>query len=87
MYGTEQTLGAGRNTIFGVADDTTYTRTFRRAIETLGSMEKLARALGASIGEVEAWAAGHAVPPPGAFLAAIDIVARVPLTYRGPVNS
>jgi DNA-binding transcriptional regulator YiaG len=70
-----------------MADDTTYMRTFRRAIETLGSTEKLAKALGASIGEVEAWAAGHMVPPPGAFLAAIDIVARGPVTYRGPVNT
>lgn len=56
--------------------DTVYTRTFRRAVETLGGADRVARALGASVAEVEAWAAGAAVPPPGAFLAAIDIVAR-----------
>ena len=56
--------------------DTTYTRTLIRAIETLGSVERLADALGASTTEVEAWAAGRASPPPGAFLKAIDIVAH-----------
>lgn len=51
-----------------------HTRTFIRAIETLGSVERLALLLGASAAEVEAWAAGLAEPPPGAFLKAIDIV-------------
>jgi len=55
--------------------DTAYTRTFRRAIETLGGAERLARALNASVAEIETWAAGHADPPPGIFLRAIDIVA------------
>ena len=55
--------------------DDAYTRTFRRAIDTLGSSEKLASALGASVAEIEAWATGISTPPPGAFLAAIDIVA------------
>jgi len=60
--------------------DTAQTRTFMRAIETLGSVERLANALGASIAEIEAWAAGRMSPPAGAFLKAIDIVAhaRVP---------
>jgi DNA-binding transcriptional regulator YiaG len=56
--------------------DNAYTRTFRRAIETLGTIERLAETLGASVKEVEAWAAGAAVPPPGVFLLAIDIVAH-----------
>jgi hypothetical protein len=55
--------------------DNAYTRTFLRAIETLGTVERLAKALGASVEEVEAWAVGAAAPPPGAFLSAIDIVA------------
>lgn len=59
--------------------DTAYTRTFRRAIETLGSAERLAGALGASVADIEAWAAGFADPPPGKFLQAIDIVARAGL--------
>lgn len=59
--------------------DDAYTRTFRRAIDTLGSVERLASALGASVTEIEAWTVGTAVPPPGAFLAAIDIVAHAGL--------
>ena len=59
-----------------MSGDTVYTRTFRRALETLGGAQQLARALGASVEEVESWVCGAAVPPPGAFLAAIDIVAR-----------
>jgi len=56
--------------------DTAYTRTMRRALETLGDVASLASALDASVAEVEAWAAGLADPPPGAFLKAIDIVAQ-----------
>lgn len=56
--------------------DTSYTRTFVRAIETLGSVERLADVLGASTTQVEAWAAGREAPPPGTFLKAIDIVAH-----------
>ena len=56
--------------------DTAYTRTMRRAIETLGSAERLARALGVSVAEIHSWAAGLSDPTPGAFLKAIDIVAR-----------
>ena len=56
--------------------DTTYTRTLRRALEALGSAEELADALGATLAEVEAWAAGRTDPPPGVFLKAIDIVAQ-----------
>jgi hypothetical protein len=67
--------------------DTPYTRTFRRAIETLGSAEKLAQALGASVSEIEAWAAGFAHPPPGAFLKAIDVVAQLSWAPGGPAKS
>ena len=56
--------------------DDVYTRTFRRAIETVGDPHKLARMLGASAEEIEAWSTGSAVPPPGAFLAAIEIVSQ-----------
>ena len=57
-----------------MSSDTVYTRTFRRAIETLGGAEQLARIVGASVAEIEAWAAGLSHPPPGAFLKAIDVV-------------
>jgi hypothetical protein len=55
--------------------DTAYTRTFCRAIQTLGSVERVAQALGVTVADVEAWAAGKGSPPPSAFLKAIDIVA------------
>ena len=55
--------------------DTAYTRTMRRAVEAMGDIERLARALGASAVEIEAWIAGRTNPPPRAFLKAIDIVA------------
>jgi hypothetical protein len=59
-----------------MSDDTPFTRTFRLAIERLGDVEQLARALGASVAEVEAWAAGLAHPPPSKFLKAIDVVSQ-----------
>jgi hypothetical protein len=52
-------------------------RTFRLAIETLGSAELLAHAIGASVNEIEAWAKGNAHPPSSAFLKAIDVIAQV----------
>lgn len=56
--------------------ETVYMTTFRRAQLALGSTENVARALGASITEIEAWTDGRLVPPPGAFLLAIDIATR-----------
>jgi hypothetical protein len=46
------------------------------AIETMGSAEQLAKVLGASVGEIDAWTRRHADPPPGAFLKAIDVVTQ-----------
>jgi hypothetical protein len=48
----------------------------RRAIQALGSVERVAQALGVTVTDIEAWAAGHGNPPPSAFLKAIDIVAQ-----------
>jgi hypothetical protein len=59
-----------------MATATVYTRTFRFAIETLGDRQRLAKAVGASVAEIEGWAAGLADPPPSVFLKAIDIVAQ-----------
>ena len=64
---------------------TPYARAFRRAIETLGSAEALAGAVGASVKEVEAWAAGLAQPPYIAFLKAIDLIAQG-MAPRGPAK-
>jgi hypothetical protein len=62
--------------------DTPYTRTFIRAIETLGGIDRLANALGTSVTVVELWVAGRANPPPSVFLTAIDIVADGGLVPR-----
>ena len=70
-----------------MSDDNVYTRTMHRALQTLGGAETLARALGASVREVEAWMAGQAVPPTGVFLKAIDIVASAGWHARGPRES
>lgn len=61
---------------FFVSRDTVYTRTIRRAIEMLGSVEALSRMLSVPVAEIEAWADGRWDPPPAAFLTAIDIVAQ-----------
>jgi DNA-binding transcriptional regulator YdaS (Cro superfamily) len=63
--------------------ETVYTRTIRRAIETLGGVVALAGKLGVTVAEIDAWAAGVEDPPPAAFLAAIDIVAQCWSTPRG----
>lgn len=59
-----------------MGNDTPYTRTMERALQILGSVERLAAELGASAADVQAWAGGFADPPPGVFLKAIDIVAQ-----------
>jgi DNA-binding transcriptional regulator YiaG len=68
-----------------MAYESACARTFRLAIETLGSAELLAHAIGASVNEIEAWAKGNAHPPSSAFLKAIDVIAqigRVPAARR-----
>ena len=62
--------------------DTPYTRTFIRAIETLGGIDRLATALGTSVTVVELWVAGRANPPPSVFLRVTDIVADGGLVPR-----
>jgi DNA-binding transcriptional regulator YiaG len=58
--------------------DNPYTRTFRRAIDTLGGIQELARTLGVTVEDLQGWASGLVIPPPGVFLKAIDIVALGP---------
>jgi hypothetical protein len=67
--------------------DTAYTRTFRRATETVGGVEPLANAIGAPVAQIEAWNAGLKDPPPDAFLKALDIVARPGLYGRRVAKS
>lgn len=54
---------------------TPYTRTFSRAMQTLGGEEKLAAALGVPLEDLRSWMRGEAVPPVQIFNAALDIVA------------
>lgn len=63
-----------------VAADTPYTRTLKRAIGVLGSEEQLARTLGVTTAQLQAWLRGEGTPPVSVYTAALDIVAngRVP---------
>jgi hypothetical protein len=74
MCGTEQTGRRVKFNIFPMERETIFTRTIRSAITTLGSPEQLADALGASVAEVDAWVSGVKVPPPTAFMVALDII-------------
>ena len=56
--------------------ETIFTRTMRGAIAALGTPEQLADALGASVEAVDAWVTGVKVPPPTAFMVALDIIGR-----------
>jgi hypothetical protein len=67
--------------------DSVYTRTMRSAVEAIGDPAQLAKVLGASAGEIEAWVKGHAVPPPGVFLRAIDLLSQHGWNSRGPSAS
>jgi hypothetical protein len=74
MFGSAQTRPAAKASISAMSSHTPYARAFRRAIEVVGSAGQLAAAVGASIAEIEAWAAGAAHPPASAFLKAIDVI-------------
>jgi hypothetical protein len=56
--------------------ETVYTRTMRSAVEAIGGPAQLGKALGASAGEIEAWASGQTIPPPRIFLRAIDLLTK-----------
>ncbi len=61
-----------------VYSDTPQCRTVRRAAEDYGSLERLARFIGADLADLEHWCAGESLPPTAVFLKALDIVARGP---------
>jgi hypothetical protein len=64
--------------------DTVYTRTMCRALDALGGPAQLSEALGASASEIHGWANGHAIPPPGIFLRAIDLLVQDGWNPRRP---
>jgi hypothetical protein len=55
--------------------NTVHLRTLQRALETLGSKERLAAALGIEVADFEAYMAGKEIVPTPVFIAALDIVA------------
>jgi hypothetical protein len=75
MFDTAQTARASQSEhCASMSTDTPYSRAFRRAIEIVGSAERLASTLGSPVADIEAWAAGMAHPPAHAFLKAIDVI-------------
>ena len=51
-------------------------RTLRRAAQTLGGTEKLARALGVAREQLAEWLVGAGCPHDDVYFSALDIVAR-----------
>lgn len=58
--------------------DSAHSRTLIRALETVGSRERLAAALGVSASALESYLTGKERLPNYVFLAALDIVASGP---------
>lgn len=59
-------------------------RTLRRALQTVGTKERLATALDVPIAVLEAYMAGKETVPNRIFMAALDIVAHRSSTTRKP---
>ncbi|HZS66813.1 MAG TPA: hypothetical protein VFA72_06855 [Burkholderiales bacterium] len=60
----------------GVADETVYTRTTRKALEAAGGLQQLAERLRRTLEEINDWLAGRQVPPDKIFLEMLEIVSR-----------
>ena len=56
---------------------TPQSRTLYRALEVLGGVAPLAKALKVPVETLARWLDGDAVPPVGAYLIALDVVAGV----------
>jgi len=70
-YTARRSTGKG-----GVAEDTIYMRTARKALEASGGADSLAAVLGRPLCEVNDWLAGREVPPDRVFLELLEIVSR-----------
>ena len=57
--------------------NTPQSRTLYRALEVLGGVAPLAKALKVPVETLARWLDGNAVPPVGAYLIALDVVAGV----------
>lgn len=60
----------------GVAGQTVYTRTTRKALEAAGGVQQLAARLRRTLEEINDWLAGRQVPPDKIFLEMLEIVSR-----------
>jgi len=60
----------------GVAEETVYTRTTRKALEAAGGTLELAARLYRTPDEVNYWLARRQVPPDRIFLEMLEIVSR-----------
>jgi transcriptional regulator with XRE-family HTH domain len=58
--------------------ENSYTRTLLNAAEVLGGRERLAEALGVTVGALSEWMRGDSIPPFEVFSQGLDIVARGP---------
>ena len=61
-----------------------HLRTLRRALQTVGTQERLATALEISLTDLEAYIVGEKALPNHVFLAALDIVAHCSGPTRKP---
>lgn len=61
-----------------------HSRTLQRALETVGTKERLATALGVPLGDLEAYMVGTQTVPTSVFIAALDIVAHRSGPHRKP---
>jgi hypothetical protein len=57
------------------AMDGAHSRTLHRALEIIGSRERLAEAIEVPLDELDLYLAGHKALPQPAFITALDIVA------------
>ena len=58
--------------------DTAHTRTLRRAVEVVGSPERLAETLGVEPESLEGWLAGEQALPNEVYMRALDVVSHGP---------
>ena len=63
--------------------DTAQTRTLRRALEVVGSPERLAETLDVSPEKLAAWLAGDQALPNDVYMRALDVVSHGP-HHRSP---
>jgi DNA-binding transcriptional regulator YdaS (Cro superfamily) len=72
-----------QSTLMQVAVETSVTRTLRLALQTIGSLQRLAQHLDVSEEQLEQWMEGRGKPPTRVYMRALDLVASGPLSTKG----